>query len=188
MGSRESVRHNRKIVKLGYCIFAVSLGAAPEPVTLFYDQKVPQVAFAASEIRKAYTAAGQGLIESGIDRLASTASGIRIAIAADNTQSRQVAASLGVPPSKSSAPQSYAIRRMNTTVVVLGADPAGAMYGGLDIDEAIRLGSLDSLADSGHFPHIERRGIKFNVPLDARTPSYSDNSARGDAVRAQPRH
>jgi len=25
-------------------------------------------------------------------------------------------------------------------------------------------------------PHIAQRGIKFNIPLDARTPSYSDNS------------
>ena len=47
------------------------------------------------------------------------------------------------------------------------------MYGGLDIAEAIRLGTLDSLKDSEHQPHIQRRGIKFNIPLDLRTPSYT---------------
>ena len=35
---------------------------------------------------------------------------------------------------------------------------------------------LADLADSDHTPHIERRGIKLNIPLDVRTPSYSDNS------------
>ena len=50
------------------------------------------------------------------------------------------------------------------------------MYGGLDLAEAIRLGTLADLKDSDHAPYIERRGIKFNIPLDLRTPSYSDSS------------
>jgi hypothetical protein len=38
--------------------------------------------------------------------------------------------------------------------------------------------ALDStLADTRiHEPHIRQRGIKFNIPLDLRTPSYSDGS------------
>ena len=67
------------------------------------------------------------------------------------------------------------------TITVRGADAAGAMYGGLDIAEAIRTGTLDSLKDSDHKPHIARRGIKFNIPLDLRTPSYTDCS---DAAQA----
>ena len=51
------------------------------------------------------------------------------------------------------------------------------MYGGLDVAEAVRLETLADLKDSDHTPaFIERRGIKFNIPLDVRTPSYSDNS------------
>ncbi|MHB0960309.1 MAG: hypothetical protein ACYC0X_08480 [Pirellulaceae bacterium] len=75
------------------------------------------------------------------------------------------------------APQSYSIRVRNEndrrTITVRGADEVGAMYGGLDIAEAIRLGMLDSLRDSEHKPYIQRRGIKFNIPLDLRTPSYT---------------
>jgi len=55
------------------------------------------------------------------------------------------------------------------------------MYGGLDIAEAIRIGTLDSVKDSEHTPHIAKRGIKFNIPLDLRTPSYSDNSSSAQA-------
>ena len=43
------------------------------------------------------------------------------------------------------------------------------------------LGTLDSLKDSDHTPHIAQRGIKFNIPLDLRTPSYSDNSDSAQA-------
>ena len=67
-----------------------------------------------------------------------------------------------------------------TNYFVVGADAVGAMYGGLDIAEAIELGALDQLRTGEHAPFIERRGIKFNIPLDARTPSYSD---AGDAAQ-----
>lgn len=83
------------------------------------------------------------------------------------------------------AAQSYSIRVQNEggrrIITVRGADEAGAMYGGLDIAEAIRTGTLDSLKDSDHKPHIAQRGIKLNIPLDLRTPSYTDCS---DAAQA----
>ncbi|MDH4478094.1 MAG: hypothetical protein QE274_16585 [Verrucomicrobiaceae bacterium] len=78
-------------------------------------------------------------------------------------------------------PQSYRIEREGDRIRVIGADAAGAMYGGLEIAEAIRIGTLDSLKSSENKPHIEKRGIKFNIPLDLRTPSYTDCS---DAAQA----
>jgi len=53
------------------------------------------------------------------------------------------------------------------------ADATGAMYGGLDVAEAIRTGTFDTLKDSDHTPQIKQRGIKFNLPLDVRTPTYT---------------
>ncbi|MGC4053462.1 MAG: hypothetical protein QM757_29525 [Paludibaculum sp.] len=82
-------------------------------------------------------------------------------------------------------PQSYTIqvRRQGgqTAIDVRGTDAAGVMYGGLDIAEAIHTNTLAELKDSTHAPHIAQRGIKFNIPLDLRTPSYSDPS---DAAQA----
>ena len=76
--------------------------------------------------------------------------------------------------------QAYAVRvKVNgpqTTVWVLAADPTGAMYGGLDLAEAIQTGRFGRLADSDNKPYLERRGLKFNIPLDLRTPSYTDPS------------
>lgn len=69
----------------------------------------------------------------------------------------------------------------NGAITVVGGDATGAMYGGLDVAEAVRLGTLDALAPGGHEPYLENRGIKFNIPLDLRTPSYTDCS---DAAQA----
>ena len=92
---------------------------------------------------------------------------------------------IAVERERNAKPQSYRIvvqsdggRRV---ITVRGTDPVGAMYGGLDIAEAIRTGAIESLADSEHAPHIAQRGIKFNIPLDLRTPTYSEPS---DAAQA----
>ena len=77
--------------------------------------------------------------------------------------------------------QSYRIERAGNTVRVAGADAAGLIYGGLEVAEAIRLGMLPELKPGEHKPFIAQRGIKFNIPLDLRTPSYSDFSDSSQA-------
>lgn len=66
-------------------------------------------------------------------------------------------------------------------ITILGGDEAGLMYGLLELAERKRLHGAGATLDgvSGK-PFIARRGIKFNIPLDARTPSYDDS---GDAAQ-----
>jgi hypothetical protein len=61
-------------------------------------------------------------------------------------------------------------------IKVLAADAAGVMYGGLELAEQISIGGLKSVRDVTQNPYMERRGTKFNIPLDVRTPSYTDVS------------
>jgi hypothetical protein len=145
--------------------------------TLFTDPNVPQVRFAASEIRAACAVRAASLAEQPLARLSSTGPATRIAIVSGADPSAAYAKLLAVPPPPSGRPaQSYSIRRRGNTIAVLAPDPIGAMYGGLDVAEAIRLETTSQLADADRSPRIANRGIKFNIPLDVRTPSYSDNS------------
>ncbi len=126
--------------------------------------------FAAEEIRR--EAAAHGMTVIGVD-VAGPADAIHISLA------------VGAPAGAGAVAQSYRVRvreeNGHRSILVRGADAAGVMYGGLDIAEAIRTGTLDSLQDSEHTPHIAQRGIKFNIPLDLRTPTYTDPS---DAAQA----
>lgn len=164
----------------------VAAGAL-EAQPVFFDSKAPQVAFAVAEIHRAESGTRPENAKDGALRdLAADRSRERFVIAGDAAESRALAQRLKMPPLKSSAAQSYAIRRQagpggRLTLAVLGADPVGAMYGTLELAEAVRLGSLQETADSDHAPHIAQRGIKFNIPLDRRTPTYSDNSDSAQA-------
>jgi hypothetical protein len=172
-------------------VFALAVAAMPaqleakQRIALFYDAKVPQTAFAAAEIGRAAAGKGDLVVTEGLEKLPAANDGIRIAVASSAAESRRLASSLQVPPLQAVAPQAYALRRKRagaqTTYVVLGADSAGAMYGALDIAEAIRLGTLAGVLDGEHAPHISQRGIKFNITLDRRTPTYSDNSDSAQA-------
>lgn len=81
--------------------------------------------------------------------------------------------------------QAYRIDRVGEdTLVVTGGDTRGAMYGGLDVAEALHLGpaAMDRVLDLRvRRPRVLQRGIKFNIPLDLRTPSYGDGSTAARA-------
>jgi hypothetical protein len=77
-------------------------------------------------------------------------------------------------------PEGFRLRRRTDSrriyIEVLSRDDAGAMYGGLELAEQIRTRGVDGVTDTDIDPYMSMRGVKFNVPLDLRTPSYSDMS------------
>jgi hypothetical protein len=124
--------------------------ASKETVALVYDARVPQAKFAAAEICRAIEGQGNACAHQG----KASAGGVRIVLAASAAESRRLASEFKLRPFTAGAPQSYALRRKTapaaTTYAALAADPNGAMYGGLDLAEAIRLGTLAELQDSEH--------------------------------------
>jgi len=173
------------LLALGLSILSTQVASARGDVALEYKGGAPQVEFAAKEIRLALEAKGDSAVASAPGAPSQTADKVRIILAASAEEAKRLSSELNLAPLKAPDPQAYGIRNKRgagaqTTCIVLAADPVGAMYGGLDLAEAIRLGTLSLLTDKDQSPYIARRGIKFNIPLDARTPSYSD---AGDAAQ-----
>jgi hypothetical protein len=65
-------------------------------------------------------------------------------------------------------------RKETTLYYVISRDTAGALYGGLELAEQIRTLGATKVVNTDRNPHMPLRGTKFNIPLDLRTPSYSD--------------
>ena len=139
---------------------------AAQTLTLSLDAgSVEPGKFAAEEIRREAAVRGMTI---AIAEAKMPADKIRIVLA------------VGVPAGTNAAAQSYGIRvqrekDLPTTITVTGGDAAGAMYGGLDVAEAIRTGVLDSLKDSDHAPYIAQR---VNIRLSRiELASYQENQA-----------
>jgi len=59
---------------------------------------------------------------------------------------------------------------------VLGKDEAGTMYGGLEVAEIIKVKGIDAVQNQFQNPYMKVRGTKYNIPLDMRTPTYTEPS------------
>jgi hypothetical protein len=157
------------------------LALTAQEAGLFYSRGIPQVEFAATEIRATLQAKGNICAVSDLARFLQATQSVRIVLISSKAEAQPFGLSASNSLKKA---ESYfistTIEGTRTNYFVVGADTVGAMYGGLDIAEAIKLGTLGQLKDGEHAPFIARRGIKFNIPLDARTPSYSD---AGDAAQ-----
>ena len=70
--------------------------------------------------------------------------------------------------------EGFSIEKDDEGIRVIGADAAGLMYGGLELAEQIRIYGLERVKETKQNPYMELRGTKFNIPLDMRTPSYTD--------------
>lgn len=103
----------------------------------------------------------------------------------DSVKAQALIKANGWNPAKSYDDQCYSVRIIDKndkkTIFILAGETTGAMYGALDVAEAITCNALEQLKESDNIPYIKRRGIKFNIPLDLRSPSYSDP---GDAHQA----
>lgn len=101
-----------------------------------------------------------------------------IVIIADSSDVASTIPDKNWKPVKNFGDECYAIRiskkGKEKVIYILAGETKGAMYGALDIAEAIKCNTVDQLKESDNSPYLKNRGIKFNLPLDLRTPSYSD--------------
>jgi len=138
---------------------------------IFCDAASPPICFAAEEVRSALEAKGYAVTQQVADAQPRGQTPVRIRFVLGEGKA-------DVPSLKR---QGYALQRgTRGGYRVLAPDAVGAMYGGLDLAETIRLDGLEGVKDCTAEPAIARRGVKFNIPLDARTPSYDDS---GDAAQ-----
>lgn len=173
------------------CLTGLAAATTTEPreVRLFFDGQSPPMAFAAEELRVALVGAGYAV---QAQPLPPTTGGSVISerdwtILLCTWAQRSLWVSAQTQAAEHLVgPEAFAVHRRGREVCIVGSDARGAMYGALDVAEIVRLtGSLDAVEGHTAQPSIGRRGIKFNIPLDARTPSYDDT---GDAAQANYLH
>lgn len=165
-----------------FTISTTSVLAQQKQITIQLDNTDKQILFAIDEIKKTANGKGYEVVIAKKNQTKTTSS-IVVKIISDAETARAICKEKGLKEPVHMDWQCYTIRTRTLPdqqlVYVLAGDKTGAMYGGLDIAEAIRIGTLMDITESDNKPYLERRGIKFNIPLDLRTPSYTDVSDAG---------
>lgn len=160
-------------------------GQGVESVAINADMDVPAIAFAVGDIQQVLAKRGDKGRILPLSQLSESMAPIQIVVglANDKTLLKRLEAAGGRSPGELS-PEGYVLRLTRQAeqlaVWALGADAAGAMYAGLVVAETIGQSGIADIQESDCKPHIAKRGLKINVPLDARTPAYADC---GDAAQ-----
>ena len=166
----------RPFLYAGLFIWLLALDAHGQPgVSIAFDHSCDQVGFAVEKIRKTL---GADEIQTGLTdpgNLVHREEGTDIIIGSiTDTVIAGLLAHTGKGLEKVLVEEGFCILKMENTWWILGGNNAGAMYGGMEFAEQVNLYGLEGVKEMTREPYMKMRGSKFNIPLDVRTPSYTD--------------
>ncbi len=146
------------ITKLIVCLLTLISCSNEKTIKIEYDTSIPQIGFAVTDLTNALKSKSYEVNND-----------------ADFTIKFILEAN-------SSVPQGFKIEKnSDSEILIKSSDANGLMYGGLELTELINIGkNINSITKVEDKPYIEKRGIKFNIPLDVRTSSFDDS---GDAAQ-----
>ena len=173
-----------------FVLLGFSALSSAETVRLYFDPATPQIAFAAGDIKAALEKRKHTVQTHDLAALAKAGSGKKIvlAVAADKTVASILSAQGGKPVAGLGT-QAYALRTTTAPDLsywVQGGDANGAMYGGLQMAENISFNGFSGSFDSEESPLLLHRGMKLNLPLDRRIPTYVGGWSSHSAKKAIP--
>lgn len=168
-----------KIVSI-LLLLSVTHAFGQRPATIFF-QESETTEFAVEKIQKSLVKEGFS-IAINPQKNAAAENGVSIVLATQENNGWMTTSVIDIAPISTDKldAEGFSIQHTRdkgtSKIFVIGKDAAGVMYGGLELAEIIRFKGLDSVKNMVQNPYMKKRGVKMNIPLDVRTPSYTDLS------------
>ena len=142
-----------------------------EQVVVSHPADMPQVAFAVDRISQSTISLGVPFSQSDAEK-----SDLKpnVFFILENDSETIIAHGFNQPGDLK--PEGFSLQVKDGKMAVIAKDAAGLMYGGLELAEQLEVSGLSGIETMQRNPYMELRGTKFNIPLDVRTPSYTDVS------------
>jgi hypothetical protein len=170
--------------------FAIPTVVFAETVGVFFDSNVAQIEFAAGDVKTALESKGFQVEMLSLSSLKSDYAKKKIVIAlASNADVTKLLTSAGGTIPTGLGEQAYGLRTTKKgkhSFWVLGGDENGAMYGALQIAENIGADGFSGSYNSQESPFMLNRGMKLNMPLDKRVPTYVGGWSSFSTTKAIP--
>ena len=177
-----------------YTLFILALAtpvlAFAETVGVFFDSKEAQIKFAAIDVKTALESKGFTVEMLSLSSLKSGYGNkkVVIALASNSGVSKLLTGEGGKMPS-GLGEQAYSLRttkKEQAAFWVFGGDVNGAMYGAFQIAENISADGFTGTYNNQETPFMLNRGMKLNLPLDKRVPTYVGGWSSNSAKKAIP--
>ena len=179
-----------RISVISLIIFMLPFMAFAQKVGVFFDSNVAQIKFAAGDVKAALESKNLTVEMLPLSSLNSKYANRKVVIAvASNSAVTKVLTRQGGTIPTGLGEQAYGLRttkKGQTSYWVLGGDINGAMYGGFQIAENISQDGLSGSYNNQEAPFLLARGMKLNLPLDKRIPTYIGRWTSNSAKKAIP--
>jgi len=162
-------------------------GRVVSEMTVYTESEKSAVKFAAEDLVTILKTMGVSVSVQPISRISPSSKTMFIVIAENSADIQSRYAPFNGQPVEAAGEQGYALRVTGSEngkgYWAIGGDRIGTMYGGIHLGELVKGGSLAAITNETKSPYIAKRGIKFNIPLDSRTPSFDDRGAAANTNR-----
>ena len=183
-GESNSSKSLYKMKTFWIFLFGVSLAFpanAQNSYNLFFNTESGKARFAAGEIHTALNKREGKVIDqplTALDHSGLTKNSV-VLLDISAKEASEIMKDAGIKNAAELKEEGFIIHKSGKkgkTILVLGKDESGMMYGGLEIAEIIETRGIEYVENQLQNPYMKVRGTKFNIPLDVRTPSYTDVS------------
>jgi len=167
---------------VGFLFLFLSLSSqAKNHIRLFANNDSEQVQFAVSEIQISLNEKGQESVVRSVSQLSQLKDDDYniVLLNIDDKAHLQLLGALEINDTEKLKSEGFIIHKSNRnskTIWIAGKNDAGVMYGGLEVAEIIQVRGIDAIENQLQNPYMKVRGTKFNIPLDVRTPTYTEPS------------
>ncbi len=186
---------NKQFVAFGFFIFSFISSISSlygQTIGIFRNSQISQLEFAANDIKTAFELKGWDVELLDIQKLSSDYKNQKVVILLESDKvgldllQKEAGGSI-----EKLGEQSFTIRTTggNKKIYwIVGGDNNGAMYGGLQLAENVNLYGAEKTFNDVQHPNMLKRGIKWNIPFDKRSPTYynngfSENDFRGTSTK-----
>ena len=149
------------VMVMGIDTFCFGNQANTRQVVIYSDSSEGPIGFAVRQVSEALIEKGYNVADRPLDEFSRGSEQARIILTVRAKQRIETRLEeRGRKPIGTLEPQGYAVRMIrNSTCLVVGADEVGAMYGGLEVAELIRIGELKNIRDVVRKPSIQSGGL-----------------------------
>jgi len=164
--------------------------AFAQKVGVFFDSNVPQIKFAAYDVKAALESKNFTVEMLPLASLNEKYANRKVVIAvAGNSIINNLLTTQGCNIPADLGEQAYALRttkKKRPSFWIIGGDINGAMYGGFQIAENITNDGFSGTYNNEEAPYLMARGMKLNLPLDKRVPTYIGTWSSNSEKKAIP--
>ena len=146
-----------------------------------FDFQSPKVEFAVSEVKAVVNSASNSVTENDIQsglKLKSSSYNL-VFLNLNSANDLKIINKNKIARTAELKKEGFLIQRASKadkTIFVVGYDDAGTMYGGFELAEIIKTQGIDAVQSQLQNPYMKVRGVKYNIPLDMRSPTYTEPS------------